>query len=124
VGELVTWAYEQAEACLRVPLPRRWAHVQGVSERARVAAPLFSEDDAALLVAAALLHDVGLCTGHRSHGSSSVGRRSVLAGGWRVRASLCPGRAPYLRLSGGGAARAVGGAEFYTIWDRLPWWKR
>lgn len=59
MGKLITWARAHAEKRLRAPLPRRWAHVQGVSERARVAAPLFSEDDAALLVAAALLHDVG-----------------------------------------------------------------
>ena len=57
--ELVKWAQDQAGACLRAALPRRWAHVQGVSERAQIAAPLFSVQDAALLVAAALLHDVG-----------------------------------------------------------------
>ena len=46
----------------RKRLPRRWAHVQGVSKRARIAASLFCEDDAELLpllLAAALLHDVG-----------------------------------------------------------------
>lgn len=59
MAKLVTWAHEQAEERLGARLPRRWAHVQGVGERARVAAPLFSDEDAALLVAAALLHDVG-----------------------------------------------------------------
>jgi hypothetical protein len=55
VGELITWAHAQSTERLRVRLPRRWAHVQGVGKRARLAAPLFAEDDAALLVAAALL---------------------------------------------------------------------
>jgi hypothetical protein len=59
VGELVIWAHELAEGKLRDLLPLRWAHVQGVSERARLAAPLLTRDDAAQLVAAALLHDVG-----------------------------------------------------------------
>jgi hypothetical protein len=59
VSELVTWAQEHAEKRLHVPLPRRWAHVKGVSERARMVVPLFSEGDEELLVAAALLHDVG-----------------------------------------------------------------
>jgi HD domain len=59
MGELSTWAHAQAENRLRSPLPRRWAHVQGVSERARAVAPLFTIEDASLLVAAALLHDVG-----------------------------------------------------------------
>lgn len=59
MDELITWAREQAEERLRARLPRRWAHVQGVAERACVAAALFSEEDGALLVAAALLHDIG-----------------------------------------------------------------
>jgi hypothetical protein len=59
VGELITWARGRAEKRLRFPLPRRWAHVQGVSERALVAGPLFPEEDASLLVAGAWLHDVG-----------------------------------------------------------------
>ena len=53
------WARKQAESRLLAPLPRRWAHVQGVSARAQTTASLFSDDDAALLVAAAFLHDVG-----------------------------------------------------------------
>lgn len=59
MAELETWARKQAEERLRVPLPGRWAHVEGVAERARIAAPVFSEGEADLLVAAALLHDVG-----------------------------------------------------------------
>ena len=52
------WAEELARKHLEAPLPRRWAHVQGVAARARVLAPILS-DDADLLEAAAWLHDIG-----------------------------------------------------------------
>jgi putative nucleotidyltransferase with HDIG domain len=55
----VAWALELASEKLAGVLPRRWAHVQGVSRRARSVAPLFSVDDGELLVSAALLHDIG-----------------------------------------------------------------
>ena len=52
------WAEELARTLLEVPLPRRWAHVQGVAARARsIAATLGS--DAELLEAAAWVHDIG-----------------------------------------------------------------
>lgn len=56
--ELEPWAREVARATLADAVPRRWLHVQGVADRARGAAPLFG-DDGELLVAAALLHDIG-----------------------------------------------------------------
>lgn len=59
MGDLILWAREHAEMRLRTRLPRRWEHVQGVAKRARIAVALFSEEEGALLVAAALLHDVG-----------------------------------------------------------------
>jgi hypothetical protein len=59
MGDLVAWAFELAGGKLAGVLPRWWAHVQGVSRRARVVAPLFSVDDGELLVGAALLHDIG-----------------------------------------------------------------
>ena len=52
------WAEELARKLLEVPLPRRWAHVQGVAARARTLAPILS-DGAELLEAAAWLHDIG-----------------------------------------------------------------
>jgi hypothetical protein len=52
------WAAELAHKLLEVPLPRRWAHVQGVAAQARSLAPILG-DDADLLEAAAWLHDVG-----------------------------------------------------------------
>jgi hypothetical protein len=52
------WAAGLARTLLEVPLPRRWAHVQGVAAQARSLAPILG-DDANLLEAAAWLHDIG-----------------------------------------------------------------
>jgi hypothetical protein len=52
------WAAELARKLLEVPLPRRWAHVQGVAAQARSLAPILG-DDAELLEDAAWLHDIG-----------------------------------------------------------------
>jgi hypothetical protein len=55
---LASWAQQFAGTLLQEPLPRRWAHVQGVATRARRLAPVLGTD-ADLLEAAAWLHDVG-----------------------------------------------------------------
>ena len=55
---LTAWAYPLAESLLAEPLPRRWNHCLGVAERARSLAPILGED-AELLEAAAVLHDIG-----------------------------------------------------------------
>lgn len=52
------WAEEVARKLLEVPLPRRWAHTQGVAARARSLAPILGSD-ADLIEASAWLHDVG-----------------------------------------------------------------
>jgi hypothetical protein len=52
------WAEEVARKVLEIPLPRRWAHVQGVAGQARSLAPILG-DDSDLLEAAAWLHDIG-----------------------------------------------------------------
>jgi HD superfamily phosphodiesterase len=52
---------------LHAPLPRRWAHVQGVAARARGLAPVLGAD-ADLIGAAAWLHDIGYGPGHASTG--------------------------------------------------------
>ena len=57
--DLVAWAHGQAEDLLGGPLPRRWAHVQGVAKQARKATLLFDPADHELLEMAAILHDVG-----------------------------------------------------------------
>jgi HD domain len=52
------WAEELARKLLEIPLPHRWAHVQGVAAQAWSLAPILG-DDAELLEAAAWLHDIG-----------------------------------------------------------------
>lgn len=59
MDDVVAWAGELARERLESSLPRRWAHVQGVARRARVAAALFSVGDRELLIGAAFLHDIG-----------------------------------------------------------------
>jgi predicted hydrolase (HD superfamily) len=55
---LATWARDLARRLLEEPLPRRWAHTQGVAARASSLAPILGAD-ADLIVAAAWLHDIG-----------------------------------------------------------------
>jgi predicted hydrolase (HD superfamily) len=54
----VEWARDLARTLLAEPLPRRWAHTQGVAAQAGILAPILGED-ADLLTAAAWLHDIG-----------------------------------------------------------------
>jgi putative nucleotidyltransferase with HDIG domain len=56
--ELLTWAQGLAEQLLADPLPRRWAHSQGVGRRGESLADVLG-DDGELLAAAAWLHDIG-----------------------------------------------------------------
>ncbi|WP_181923875.1 HD domain-containing protein [Streptomyces inhibens] len=56
--DLTKRAYGLAESLLSEPLPRRWAHSLGVAERARSLQSILG-DDAGLMEAAAVLHDVG-----------------------------------------------------------------
>jgi hypothetical protein len=56
--ELADRARETARTILQTPLPRRWAHTQGVAAQARSLAPILGRD-ADLLTAAAWLHDIG-----------------------------------------------------------------
>jgi putative nucleotidyltransferase with HDIG domain len=62
MNPLASWAEDLARALLQVPVPRRWAHVQGVAARARTLAPVLGVD-ADLLHAAAWLHDIGYTPG-------------------------------------------------------------
>ena len=55
---LESWAMAQAERLI-APLGDRWTHVQAVAGKARAVAGVLPAEDAGLLVAAALLHDVG-----------------------------------------------------------------
>lgn len=56
--ELAAWAPRLALDELAVPLPRRWAHSQGVAARASSLTSVVGQD-AGLLQAAAVLHDIG-----------------------------------------------------------------
>jgi putative nucleotidyltransferase with HDIG domain len=58
MNTMASWAEQLAQALLQEPVPRRWAHVQGVAARARSLAPVLGAD-ADLLEAAAWLHDIG-----------------------------------------------------------------
>ena len=62
MNTLASWAQQLARELLQEPLPRRWAHVQGVAARARSLAPVLGAD-ADLLEAAAWLHDIGYAPG-------------------------------------------------------------
>src|SRR5690348_2685544 len=62
MNTLASWAHQLARALLHEALPRRWAHVQGVADRARGLAPVLGAD-ADLLEAAAWLHDIGYAPG-------------------------------------------------------------
>jgi predicted hydrolase (HD superfamily) len=55
---LADWASDLARSLLAEPLPRRWAHTQGVAAQARTLAPILG-NETDLLVAAAWLHDIG-----------------------------------------------------------------
>lgn len=56
--DLLVWARDLAGQLLAVPLPRRWAHSQGVGSLAEQLADIIG-DDAKLFAAAAWLHDIG-----------------------------------------------------------------
>ncbi|WP_171117030.1 MULTISPECIES: HD domain-containing protein [Streptomyces] len=56
--DLTNWARDLARSLLAEPLPRRWAHSQGVAARAQSLAGILG-DDVDLLWAAAMLHDIG-----------------------------------------------------------------
>ncbi len=62
MNTLTPCAEQLAWALLQQPLPRRWAHVQGVAARARSLASVLGAD-ADLLEAAAWLHDIGYAPG-------------------------------------------------------------
>jgi putative nucleotidyltransferase with HDIG domain len=61
MNALASRAGQLAQVLLE-PLPRRWAHVQGVAAQARNLAPVLGAD-ADLLEAAAWLHDIGYAPG-------------------------------------------------------------
>ena len=85
---LASWAQHLARALLQEPLPRRWAHVQGVAERARSLAPVLGAD-ADLLEAAAWLHDIGYAPGLATTGLHQLDGARYLRDAQHADAMLC-----------------------------------
>jgi hypothetical protein len=55
---IVTWAKQEAFSLLS-PLGNRWLHTKGVVEQAQQVGNVFDQENRAMLLAAAYLHDVG-----------------------------------------------------------------
>ena len=88
MNALASWAEDLAQALLQVPLPRRWAHVQGVATRARSLAPVLGTD-ADLLEAAAWLHDIGYAPGLAVTGLHALDGARYLRDAQHADAILC-----------------------------------
>src|SRR6185503_11864638 len=88
MSTLASWAEQLAHALLREPLPRRWAHVQGVASRARSLAPVLGAD-ADLLEAAAWVHDMGYAPGLATTGLHQLDGARYLRDAQHPDAMLC-----------------------------------
>ena len=88
MNTLASWPQQLAQALLREPLPRRWAHVQGVAGRARGLAPVLGAD-AELLEAAAWLHDIGYAPGLALTGLHQLDGARYLRDAQHADAMLC-----------------------------------
>jgi hypothetical protein len=88
MNTLASWAAQLARALLREPLPRRWAHVQGVAARARGLAPVLGAE-ADLLEAAAWLHDIGYAPGLALTGLHQLDGARYLRDAQHADALLC-----------------------------------
>ena len=88
MNTLASWAEHLSLALLQEPLPRRWAHVQGVAARARSLAPVLGAD-ADLLEAAAWLHDIGYAPGLAGTGLHALDGARYLRDAQHADALLC-----------------------------------
>ena len=88
MNTLASWAEPPAQGLLQEPLPRRWAHVQGVAARARGLAPVLGAD-ADLLEAAAWLHDIGYAPGLATTGLHQLDGALYLRDAQHADALLC-----------------------------------
>jgi len=88
MNTLASWAEHLARVLLQEPLPRRWAHVQGVAARARSLAPVLGAD-ADLLAAAAWLHDIGYAPGLAATGLHALDGARYLRDARHAPAMLC-----------------------------------
>jgi putative nucleotidyltransferase with HDIG domain len=69
--EHVPWARDLAQRLLAEPLPRRWAHSQGVGRKAESIAHIVGPD-AEVLACAAWLHDIGYAPSLAKSGSHAL----------------------------------------------------
>jgi len=88
MNALASWAEHLAQALLQEPLPRRWAHVQGVAALARSLAPVLGAD-ADLLQAAVWLHDIGYAPGLAGTGLNALDGARYLRDVQHADAMLC-----------------------------------
>ena len=89
MNTLASWGKQLAWALLHDPLPRRWAHVQGVAARARGLAPVLGAD-ADLLEAAAWLDDIGYAPSLATTGLHQLDGARHLRDAQHADALLCP----------------------------------
>lgn len=83
---LANSARELASRLIRSQLPRRWAHVVGVADKATRVAAQLDDVDTELVVAAAWLHDIGYSTELVESGLHALdGARYLRDHGWDPR---------------------------------------
>ena len=88
MNTLASSAEQLARALLQEPLPRRWAHVQGVAARARGLAPVLgAETD--LLEAAVWLYDIGYAPSLATTGLHQLDGARYLRDAQHADALLC-----------------------------------
>jgi HD superfamily phosphodiesterase len=88
MNTLASWGEQLARTLLHEPLPRRWAHVQGVAARARGLAPVLGTD-ADLIEAAAWLHDIGYAPSLATTGLHQLDGARYLRDAQHADAMLC-----------------------------------
>jgi hypothetical protein len=88
MNTLAPWAQQIARVLLQPALPRRWAHVQGVADRARSLAPVLGAD-ADLPEAAAWLHDIGYAPSLATTGMHQLDGARYLRDAQHADAMLC-----------------------------------
>src|SRR5215472_17161657 len=88
MNTLASSGEQLARALLREPLPRRWAHVQGVAARARGLAPVLGADTD-LLESAAWLHDIGYAPSLAATGLHQLDGARYLRDAQHADALLC-----------------------------------